>query len=209
MTDARNFLLNTDYPLDKVVYMTSGSFIVAGSSATTQFNHNLSFRPLIIGTWSLNSDFSTSKEGGLFAFDGTDPTANYNIFAANDTQITISTTNQSGGSITVYYRIYGFMPTDANVDADFTSIQADNFQLNTDFNYTKLFMSGIATAAATTTITHSLGYRPQVITWRKDASIYGTEAVVDMGYVKATTTTVVITSPTKDVHYRIYADGQL
>jgi hypothetical protein len=198
--------------LDKVIYITSGSFSAAGGgglSTLHQFNHGLSCTPLIIGTWSIDSDFSTSREGGFFAFEGTDPNTIYTQFFANSTQITVGTFNPTASAVTVYYRIYAFMPSDVNVDSSFTTASADTFALNTDYNYTKLYLSGIATAAATTTVTHSLGYRPQVIAWVKDASIYGTEAVVDSGIVKVTDTTIVITSPTKDVHYRIYADGQL
>jgi hypothetical protein len=213
MTDPRNFLLNTDYPLDKVVYMTSGSFSAAGGGGlgtVHQFNHGLSYTPLIVGTWSTNSDFSTSREGGYFAFEGTDPNTIYTQFFANSTKITVSTFNPPAPAVTIYYRIYAFMPSNVNVDSSFTTASADTFALNTDYNYTKLFSSGIATAAATTTITHDLGFRPQVMAWIKDSSVaYGTSMVVDMGYVKATTTTVVITSPSKDIHYRIYADGQV
>jgi hypothetical protein len=213
MTDSRNFLLDTDYPMDKVIYMVSGSFAAAGGGGlgtTIDFNHNLGYTPLIVGTWSTDSGFSTSREGGFFAFEGTDPNTIYTTFYANSTKITVSTFNPTASGVTVYYRIYGLMPSDVNIDNASTVALADTFQLNTDYNYTKLLLSGIATAAATTTITHSLGYRPQVMAWIKDGSVvYGTDMIVDMGYIKVTTTTIVITSPSKDIHYRIYADGQL
>jgi len=208
MADSRNFLLNTDYPMDKVVYMTSGSFTSPTGGIDYQFSHNLSFNPLIIGTWSLDSDFSTSREGGFFGFEGTDPTTVYAIFSADSTNITIRTINP-GASVVVYYRIYAFMPTNVNDDSTSTASIADNFVLNTDYNYTKLFLSGVSVAVASTVVTHNLGYRPQVIAWLKDSTIYGTELIVDMGYIKVTDTTIEIVSPTYDVHYRIYADGQL
>lgn len=212
MASPDNFLLNSDYPVDKIVYKISGSFSATGGGGLgtlSQFNHNLGFRPLIIGTWSTDSNFSTSREGGFFSFEGTDPDTIYTQFYSNDTQISISTFNPTVPTVTIYYRIYGFMPSNINADAAFTASLADKFQLNTDYNYTKLYLSGITTAAATTTITHNLGYRPQVMAWLKDASIYGTEMIVDMGYIKVTTTTIVITAPSNDVHYMIYADGQL
>jgi hypothetical protein len=213
MTDSRNLLLDTDYPLDKIIYMTSGSFSAAGGGGLDtvyEITHNLGFTPLVIGTWSTDIGFSTSREGGFFAFEGTDPNTIYTQFFANSTKITVTTSNPTASSVTIYYRIYAFTPSDVNLDASFTTSVADIFALNTDYNYTKLYSSGIATAAAITTITHGLGYRPQVMAWIKDGSAaYGTSMVVDMGYVKATATTVVITSPNKDIHYRIYADGQV
>ena len=206
--DPRNFLLNTDYPMDKVIYLNSGSHsMTGGGGSIKQFAHNLGFTPLIIGTWSFNSNFLTSREGGMFTAEGTDPTTAYTTFSANATDITIDCFNP-GATATIYYRIYGFMPSDVNADVAFTASLAENFQFNTDFNYTKLFSSSVA-SAGTSTITHNLGYRPQVLTWIEDSTIYGTTAIVDSGFVKATTTTVVIISPTKSVHYRIYADGQL
>lgn len=212
MADPKNFLVDSDYPLDKIIYIVSGSYSQAGSGGTgTQVTvaHGLSFRPLVTGNWSTTSDFSVSSE--LFFPVYTDNFSTYVQVFSNDTDITISGFKQTAGYQTIYYRIYGFMPSDVNLDVSYTASLADKFQLNTDYNYTKLYLSNIATASATTTITHNFGYRPQVIAWSKNISAYGTGIVnIDISsYVLVTNTTVVIKSATKDVHYRIYADGQL
>ena len=104
------------------------------------------------------------------------------------------------------------MPSNADADAPYTASIADTFVLNTDYNYTKLYYDSLVPAAATTTITHNFGYRPQVMAWGVDISAaYGT-GVINQDhtcYITVTDTTVVVHSATKDVHLKIYADAQL
>jgi len=99
------------------------------------------------------------------------------------------------------------MPSNVSLDAAYTASLSNNFQLNTNYNYTKLFLADIAVAAATSTIYHNLGYRPQVITWIKTGSTF--EQCNISGYAKVNNSTVIITAPSNDIHYRIYLDGQL
>lgn len=209
MADPRNFLLDSDYPLDQVVYMASGSYTstTSGAGDISQIAHGLPFRPLLVGKWSLKSDFSTSRECYLPIY--TDINGIYVQAFSNDTTITISSINFTGASKTVYWQVYGFMPSNVNVDASFTSANADIFAFNSDYNYTKLYYNDIVTASASTTITHNFGYRPQTMAWLKDISIYGTGMVNVDTYVKVTTSDVIVTSASKDVHLRIYADSQL
>lgn len=207
---ANDMLLSSDYPLDKIIYMRSGSFSVpagGGLGASDAIEHILPFTPLIIGTWSTDSDFTTSKECFVSGWEGVDPNLPYVSVKSDGTNVTITAFNPGGSAITAYWRAYGFIPSDADLDAEATAALADQFQFNTDYNYTKLFKAGIALAAATTTIDHDFGYRPQVIAWLKTGSSF--EQINVSGYIKVTTTQVIITAPSNDVHYRIYADGQL
>lgn len=59
MADPKNFLLNSDYPIDKVIKVISGSF-TANANVYTTINvpHNLPELPLIIPQWSTTPDFS-------------------------------------------------------------------------------------------------------------------------------------------------------
>ncbi len=213
VANANNFILNTDYPMDQIIYMTSGSYTQVGSGdvgTTISIPHGLSFRPLLIGSWSTLSDFSITKEMFMPIYSDVDGT--YVSIYSNDTNLLIHGFKNTTGNQTIYYRVFGFMPSNVNVDVNTTASNSDIFVFSTDYNYTKLLYSGIATAAATTTITHNLGYNPQVIAWAKDISItYGTGVINQDydSYITVTTTTVVIHSTAKDVHYRIYADGQL
>ena len=212
MTDARNFLINTDYPMDKIIYMASGSFSLGANGAgyTANVAHGLSFTPLLIGTWSTSSSFTVSHECFWSGWEGVDINSIIMSISSDGTNTKLFAINGSNSAATtIYWRVYGFMPSNINLDVSYTASLSSNFQLNSDYNYTKLIpeLTGIATAAATTTITHNLGYRPQVIIWIKDGMELEQRNI--SGYAKVTTTTVVITAPSNDVHYRIYADGQL
>ena len=212
VSNAPNMLIDSDYPLDKIIYMTSGSFVLPGYSGLgtiTQVPHFLPFRPLVIGTWSTDANFTTSKE--CFAPIFTDVDGTYVEASADDTYVTLNGINYVVGAAdkTIYFRVYGFMPSDVNLNAPFTASAADKFALSTDYNYTKLYYNDIIPATASTAITHNFGYRPQVIAWVKNYNIYGTQMVNRSGVVKVDTTSVVVTSATKDVHLRIYLDKQL
>jgi hypothetical protein len=226
VTDARNFLVNSDFPLDKVIYRATGSFALGAyfSTVSVAVPHGLSFTPLPVIQWSTSSDFSVVYEAG----SGPAPEdIILNILGvavtctADGTNIDIDATNFKSTALTIYYRIFCFMPSNVNVDADSTQDTGDNFVLNTDQNYTKLFDSGVLSLSTTTTVTHGLGYIPQVFMWIEDGSgiIYtpftalNNSSVVSadqQGY-KITDTQIEFKelSPSYALgHYRIYVDDQ-
>lgn len=201
--DPRNFLFNSDYPMDQVVYLGSGQF----SGSGTSFAHNLGFTPLIVGTWSTSSTFLVSMEGGFPGYEVFDPTAEYVIFGANSTNISIN--RLTSQTATRYFRIYGFMPTNVNIDVAETASQSNNFIFNTDFNYTKIYLEDVAApSSSATTINHNLGYRPQVSAWIEQANGY-TEAAPAYKCPKVTTSSIIIPASAYNTHYKIYADAQL
>jgi len=206
MVDLRNFLVNTDSPLDQIVYLDSGSFIVpsgGGVGATDTAPHGLSFRPLAVVNWSLNSDFLTTKECNLPVFEGTDPYAIRVDNVSNSTNLVVSGFNPTASNVTVYWRAYGFMPSNVNLDASYTAILADNFVLNTDYNYPKLWYNDVT---GSTTINHTFGYRPQVMAWSDNGTSIA--QLNTFGSVEVTTNSVIVTSAS-NVHLRIYGDSQL
>lgn len=212
MADPRNFLLNTDYPLDKVVYMDSGEMNLTGGGGAGDslvFAHGLTFTPLLMGSWSLDSDFSTSKEFFLPTYEDT-INGIYALAFSGDTNITINAIKYSAGADVLYWRLYAFMPPSVESGAAATSSSADNFILNTDYNYTKLYLNEYYDCSSgNQTITHNFGYRPQVEAWRADdPSIVFKENV--SGYVEVTTTTIILTGGAGKKYYlRIYADSQV
>lgn len=217
MTDARNFLLTSDYPIDKVVYIESGSFTATASSQTIHNTaHGLPFTPLLDGTWSTGSGFTLSYDMGTGPISTT-PGLLFNVesdVSASSTNATITVGNATGSNVTVFYRIYGFEPTTANADAPHTVDSADSFYLNTDFNYTKLFDSGVVTTS--TVVSHNLGYKPQVSMWEEVAGVIRKKNENRNGtggntYTAISTSAVTITfdgsAPgTTKAHYRIYID---
>lgn len=163
--NANKTLINSDYPLDKVIFMASGSF-TEPSGGSNEYNvpHNLPYRPLLVATWSTDPNFSISYEAGTSGY--TDMSIPQLTVQSTGTNIRLLPLNFTGSSITYYWRVFGFMPSDIDVDAPFTTAQADLFAMNSDYNYTKLWQAGVLTwASGQQVINHNFGYRPQVDIW--------------------------------------------
>lgn len=218
MTDSRKFILNTDYPLDKIVFMYSGSQTVNNNtySGTITIMHNLGFRPLAKMQWSNTSDFDITNEHGdnqyFTNIFSTQEGQDYSV-TSTDTTVSISLYNTSGSNKTLYYRIYCFAPSDISEETVIagTSSSADKFVISTDYNYMKLAFEGYLTAASPT-FTHNLGYVPRVLIWQRTGSItddytYSIEAPSYQAGVHVTSTQLVSLNQYVDrIHYRIYAD---
>lgn len=226
MTDPRNFLLNTDYPLDKVIYRSTGSFAIGAGFATASasISHGLSFTPLPVLQWSTSSDFSVVYEAGSGPAPD-DIISNIVGIAvdctADSNSIDISASNFNTSAYTIYYRVFCFMPSDVNADVNSTQDEGDNFVLNTDQNYAKLFDSGKLLLSSSTTVTHSLGYEPQVFMWIESAAgtiftpftaLNNSSATsADQQGYKVTDTQIEFKELSPSYlygHYRIYADEQ-
>lgn len=215
--NARNFLINSDYPIDQIIYIYSGSVLIpAFDFNDVTIPHGLPFTPLPMGQWSTTSDFSVSYEISSGPLGGTPYTVNTGI-EANATNIIFSNNNNTGSPITVYYRIYAFQPSNASGDSPHTKSQDADFIFSSDYNYTKLLSSGVTGtlgAGAATAVTHSLGYYPQVMAWKEKTGVITplVFAGLDGGghSAQVTTTTVLFTASTSDpsslFHYRIYLD---
>jgi hypothetical protein len=175
--DPRNFLLNTDYPMDKIIFVTSGSISVPNNTNDNIVltAHLLPFIPLCILMWSNTSNFTITNETNDEAFMATTFTSNagqnYSC-DANSTNINIRRYNFSGSTKTVYYRVICFMPSDISSDSivPFTSSLGANFIVNTDNNYMKLYHEGFLTTI-NKTYNHNLGYTPRVRVWSNTGSI--------------------------------------
>lgn len=224
--NAKNFLISSDFPMDKIVLLHSGQIDFTTSGTDYTFAHGLSFTPLIKATWSTSSDFSTTYGIG----DG--PLSSNPSFAflpelafarADSSNVYLSFGNPDMVN-NAYIRIYGFMPSDVDVDTDLTASAADSFTLDSDYNYTKLYTSGVTSsssvAGSSETVTHSLGYYPQVEVWfEKDGYIWvSAQPAVkpDLGIRESETFELTISSltmyrnaslsGTERFHYRIYTD---
>lgn len=214
MADARNFLLSTDYPIDKIIGSQTGSITQAAtSSGTTTIAHGLPFAPLAIAKWSISSNFSTSyDEIGVSILNNVTFTAQ-----TDGTNLYIISGNNGGSAVTIYYRVLYFLPADSTATVGATSSSFDDFFLNTDYNYTKIVAEGTVNGG-TQVITHSLGYYPQAEVWYKRTSdgriihLVENEAITLPGLPTAQMTTTSLTiaensTPVTNYYYKIYADA--
>lgn len=222
MTDHRKFLLDSDYPMDKIIYMTSGSVSVPNTTSAfpgITIPHGLPFTPLAILQWSNTSDFAITNEYRDADYVSTVFTTfagQYYSVYANATNIYIDKYNLSGATKTLYYRVFCFQPSDASETSvvPSTENQGSKFILNTDYNYMKLFYAGILTTVANT-YTHNLGYVPRVQIWEQTGTttsrnILGQEISIaaQSSGVHITDTQIVWLNPSTydKIYYRIYVD---
>lgn len=218
---ANKYLLNTDFQMDQVILTWTG-YHEFGTD--TIFAHGLSFTPLIKVVWSLTEDFATTYGVG----DGpvsTSPSAPFSpmlSLAYADATNVYCAFGMPGAVAGAYIRVYGFAPADVSADSLPTANAADNFILNTDYNYSKLFLSGKTAASSTPgsgeTITHNLGYIPQVEVWYvKGSNIYAPSYVASLDgsplyeSYEATTASLIVRrdpylSGSEYFYYRIYMD---
>ena len=177
MSKPDDFLLNTDYEMDKIIYFKEGKF-TPGQFGRVEIPHTLGIAPLITGVWSKYADFSEPHN-----FSGVsgivDPSSNSYVVdtvscASDDNKIALT---QFSGPISsqihydFYVRLMGFEPSGSHKNLPKTSQNANKFILNTDYNYLKLYKAGAEDVVDSggmyqpITIQHDLGYHAQALFW--------------------------------------------
>lgn len=178
-----DLLIDSDNPVDKVIYLKSVSFDAPDHTASPSFvytiAHGLPFVPLVSGSWSTTSDFSVNYDyftGTLGTHSslvaGYFYTTEIRIYA-DRTNIYIVPINVLGSTLTIYARVFGFEPSDSLATLSSTSSIADSFIINSDLNYPKLLKEGVISSVAissTYTVSHTAGTFPQVMVWIDDIS---------------------------------------
>lgn len=163
MPNPNNFYLDSDYPMDKIVYFFEGTLRYK-DEFPIQYDtipHDLGTVPLITGVYSNDNwqtvesipasseileVFSNESEIRIYAFNGT--TDEYKI------------------------RLYGFLRSGVDIATNGTSEFGERFILNSDYNYLKLAMvdSVLADSNGHATINHQMGYAPLMMAWSKTES---------------------------------------
>lgn len=209
--NSREFLINSDYPMDKIIYFKQYDNLPGGESVSIP--HNLPFIPLLFGVWSMNADFSDPRGfAGLYANFG------YVSISADSTYVHISSVTDSPA----YIRIYAFEPSDSHADIPPTNTMAGEFILNSDYKYSKLQQALIVdyNGGVGVSVPHNLGYKPQVMAWeeigpsgnRGIVPLEGSVLSVNGGYgVQVTETDVKVwvansVGAPDRIHLRIYAN---
>ena len=222
MVNPRNFIINTDYPVDHVVYIKD--VVVPFSSTGIEIEHGLGFAPLLMGLFTTD-DWNTSMPIDTPASSGD----NIGNLQTEATQRVIRLINYGRLNRSVKARLFGLMPSDVNVDVVPPKIRYSNFNFNTDFNYSKLIKADVFNtnwnSGENIVYHHGLDYIPEVEAWQEDNSgvvkkffnIYDPNGVnfSSMGsrivYAKITTQDFIIRTDGANqditkIHYRIYGD---
>lgn len=202
--DPRDFLLNTDYEMDKIIYFKDGE--LSAGQYDVDIPHGLNFTPLIFGVCAFNSDFSDSRSVP-YDYQTQSNTTQFTAMA-NSTNVRVSYINYSGSPAKIYYRLYGFEPSDSRAKVGKTSKYAKNFILNTDYNYCKLFKKGVISPSST--VDHKLGYLPQTLVWQEtNGWIMPVEQSFTGSAIIVTNQSILFQYPALGIdkfHYRIYYD---
>lgn len=221
MADPRNFLLNTDYPMDKVIFLWEGYY---DFSLPKVCDHGLSFTPLVKIVWSTTSTFDTTYgvgDGPVTSITST-PFSPQLFSAYADSSSIYAIFGYPGAVAGAYIRIYAFMPSNINVDTPPTASSADSFVVNTDYNYSKLLMEGVTATSSVSSssevVVHGLGYYPQVEVWYVTSGNTFAASQVNLFDGAPSTETFEITTSSLTMrrspflaggeyfYYRIYAD---
>lgn len=232
MAKPDDFLLNTDYEMDKIIYFKEGKY--TPQNMRVQIPHTLGIAPLITGVWSKYADFSEPH-----SFTTSEIDYSTNTYAIDSILCTSDESNidlyQSSGPISsptpfdFYVRLIGFEPSGSHKNLPKTSQNANKFILNTDYNYLKLYKAGVENVVLSggiyqpITLEHNLGHHAQGLFWAESggsgwieirnisqanlANIY-----TDKAGVESYTDKFIVYPPsanglTKKIHYRIYYDA--
>ena len=175
--NARDFLFNSDYAQDQIVYFKEVVFKNKTNLYFEKIPHGLDFTPLVFGVWDNDDTYKNPKSVNALGkntyrdIDGDIAYSNQVFVYANSTEIIVFVqpevdNNLSPVPTNFHIRLYAFEPPDSHSAIKPTSKYAGKFIFNTKYNYLKLKQQGTIEAdVSTVSITHALGYVPQVLAW--------------------------------------------
>lgn len=171
-----DFILNSDNPIDKVIYRSSiiSFTIPAFGFLDSSFAHGNGGAFLPLGQYSLSPTFASGiYDSGTSPSTPGIPQIYTNILEVDATTVYYNFTNNTGSSVTFYLRLVGLAIPNTSRDVDFTS-QYQDLILNTDLNYMKLIIDDTSSVAAdtATSIPYILPYTPKVLLWQLSAGRY-------------------------------------
>lgn len=185
MADPRDFLLNTDYEMDKIIFCRKLT-ITTSTPTIQEIEHGLPTVPLMLGVWSPTEDFSETHslmpiapvDNGAYCWvSSTYKSVNVHLMPEQNQ-------DESYAQTTFHIYLFGLEPSDnyhdeyASTNGAPTIIKqkiaptrgfADQFILNTDYNYMKLLTGRpeleYDAQTGISTYHHGLGYVPFILTW--------------------------------------------
>lgn len=173
--DPRDFLINTDYEMDKIVFVGEGIIqTTPGNEQDAYISTGLPFYPLAFGICAYDKDFKNAwsiPHSTDYYMIGTNPVTleaelSINVHTEkNMIVVSYKAASTASNVRPMYYRVYAFEPTTSNAKVGATKGHAGTFLLNSDHNYRKLYKKGHAMAGETVVINHNLGYIPQCRFW--------------------------------------------
>ena len=202
-----NFQFNTDYPVDKIVWMWEGN--VSPSTSELVIPHHLGAVPFCQGVLSPD-DWRTTYPSGT------------TVLAESQQYSVLSFSVRSdGNNVYVYYygddaapakvRLWGvFNEAETwNIEAPGTSVSpGGNFIFNSEFKYPNLAFEGeVGPSDSPAVISHNLGYVPYVDVWVLAAGKWGQDTIpfLDNYIMSVDKNNLTFNRLDNKYYYRIYA----
>lgn len=220
---ASDFQISTRYPMDKVVFLREFTLTLDNfGMANTKIAHGLPDTPFCNAVLSLDN-WQTTYQAGTNRIARQSYSDQFDV-ASDATNISFSAYFDGEANKTAKIRVWGFYNSTSNAMAPATrQLSANQFVLNSKYNYLKLLKDGVANVTnSNVTVAHNLGYVPIVQLWAELA--YGDggwtyynrpdslDASSPSGQACAVSTTGVTFRSTtlykiNRFYYRIYADA--
>lgn len=205
MANAAQLTVNSHYKIPWIVWKRELTVALSGGLdyTTMTIEHGLPFIPLLIGQWSLNSNFYPSYDLAIetpgYTGAGQPPVAL--LAAATPTLVRLTLDNRLTDR--VYVRLMAYAPpgyTGEVIPVEYSS----PFRFNSHYRYPKIVASG--KGSPNQIINHNLGYIPQAQIW--DSSVVnGVETVMPAPGILTTSTLKSTTSAS--FYYYIFGDKLL
>ena len=173
------FLFNSDYPIDKLVWLYEGEQTLSGGYKEFTLTHSVGAQLFVQGIWSADDwattmPFCTERVSGqTYAF--------FTTLYSNTTNVVGTIMLDGGGSKKIKVRLWGVVHEGETLGTNLNptaTLSANRFVLNTDNNYPQLLMDGYANPG--TAIYHNLGEMAYTDVWYKASWASGYSYVNDI-----------------------------
>lgn len=211
----QDFLLNTDYSADKIVWLKEGTINANAGSNDITLSHSFGVNLFVRGVFS-RDNFQTAYEFGTEKYMPNSLVLDFNSYIVSDTSEVLAHITLNSSS-TVQYRLWGVVNEAETQNLDISGTASDTtneFIVNTKYNLPRLYAEGYANPD--TDYIHSLGFIPYVDVWAYDqymnkwtllpVGIFGSAFLVGSP-IKVDTSKISFTSqnPTyTNFYYRVY-----
>lgn len=215
MANLNNYIINSDYPMEKVawVFETSGTTSSSGSSTiaaqTTLTRTNPTGTPLL-----LDGIYSFDNWASAYPISCGDRDRYWEFVQLRSTseEILISFVGYST-SLPFKVRLWGFIPEDyPDGNAPKTDTASNYpFTIDTSKNYMNIYKTGRVTASSPSpaTVSHNLGYMPFVRIWRGSNTNWELFPIQSSQYAEINNDELVIkgnSNYSATYYYRIYTN---
>jgi hypothetical protein len=172
MAKVSDFLLNSDYPIDKIVFLKEVSIPYSASTTfSTTIPHKLGAVPFCNAVFSTDN-WQTTYPSVVREMDDSGQYYTKMLSVSSDSTNVYVKGMFYGASGTIKARIWGVFDESSTFNVDAPATNGKNrFILNSDYNYPSLLKDGISDASSgSVTISHKLGYIPfcDLWAWYKD-----------------------------------------